>query len=91
MRRVLLGMAIVAAVANGAHAQTIKMNVPEGLTLSTVNEPAPKKDKDSKPESKPSKGLFKDLRPGQCPNPTLTAPVSSWPARGQALVAVCRP
>lgn len=91
MRRVLLGMAILAAVTTGAQAQTLKMDVPAGLTLSTVNEPAPKKDKEAKPEIKSSKGMFKDLRPGQCPTTTFSSPVSSWPARGQALVAVCRP
>jgi hypothetical protein len=87
MRRMVIGAAILAAVAAAhADAQTIKMDVPAGLTLSTVNEPAPKKK-----ESKPDKGLFKDLRPGSCPTRTFSAPVSSWPARGEALVAVCRP
>lgn len=90
MRRVLVGVAILTAVATGAQAQSLKMDVPAGLTLSTNSEPAPSKTKETK-ENKASKGLFKELRPGQCPVTTFSAPVSSWPARGQALVAVCRP
>jgi hypothetical protein len=90
MRRVLLGMAILATVTTGAEAQTLKMDVPAGLTLSTVGELEPKKDKENRPEGKPNKKMFKDLRPGQCPTTTFSSPVSSWPARGQALVAVCR-
>jgi hypothetical protein len=86
MRRVFMGAAILAVMTGAvAQAQTIKMDVPAGLTLSTVNEPAPKK------ESKSSKGLFKDLRPGSCRVTTNRAPVSSWPARGEPLVSVCRP
>ena len=87
MRRVMIGTAILAIVGTaGAQAQTIKMDVPAGLTLSTVNEPAPKKK-----EGKADKGMFKDLRPGSCQMKTFSAPVSSWPARGEPLVAVCRP
>jgi hypothetical protein len=86
MRRVLIGAAIlVGAVTAAAQAQTIKIDVPAGLALSTINEPAPKKEK------KMSKGMFKDLKPGSCRMPTFSAPVSSWPARGEPLVAVCRP
>ena len=87
MRRVMIGAAILAVVSAGsAQAQSIKMDVPAGLKLSTITEPAPKKE-----ESKPDKGMFKDLRPGSCPTKTFSAPVSSWPARGEPLIAVCRP
>jgi hypothetical protein len=86
MRRVLMGAVVLAVFgAVGAQAQSIKMDVPAGLTLSTANEPAPKK------ESKPGKGLFKELRPGSCSTRTFSAPVSSWPAKGEPLIAVCRP
>lgn len=87
MRRVMIGAAILAVVSTGsAQAQSIRMDVPAGLTLSTTTEPAPKKK-----ESKPDKGMFKDLRPGSCQTKTFSAPVSSWPARGEPLFAVCRP
>lgn len=86
MRRIVIAAAILTAVAaTGAGAQTIKMDIPAGLALSTVNEPAPKK------ESKPAKGMFKDLKPGSCQTRTFSAPVSSWPARGEPLIAFCRP
>jgi hypothetical protein len=86
MRRVFMGAAILAVMASAvAQAQSIKMDIPAGLALSTVNEPAPKK------ERKPSKGMFKDLKPGSCRVTTFSAPVSSWPARGEPLVSVCRP
>jgi hypothetical protein len=79
-----MGAAIVAIVTSGvAHGQTLKMEVPAGLTLSTVTEPSPKK------ESKPAKGFLKELKPGSCKT-TFAAPSSSWPARGEPLVAVCR-
>jgi hypothetical protein len=82
----MIGAAILAVVGAGsAQAQGIKMDVPAGLKLSTTTEPAPKE------ESKPDKGMFKDLRPGSCPTKTFSAPVSSWPARGEPLIAVCRP
>lgn len=85
MRRVFMGAAIVAIVTSGvAHGQTLKMEVPAGLTLSTVTEPLPKK------ESKPAKGFLKELKPGSCKATTFGAPSSSWPARGEPLVAVCR-
>ena len=84
MRRIVIGAAILAVVgAASAQAQTIKMDVPAGLTLSTTTEPAK--------ESKPPKGMFKDLRPGPCQAKTFSAPVSSWPARGEPLIAFCRP
>lgn len=86
MRRVLMAAVVLTAITTGANAQTLKMDVPAGLSLSTASEPAPKKDKDSKPT-----GIFKDLRPGQCRATTFKAPVSSWPARGEPLVALCRP
>ena len=87
MRHAVIGAFILAMFgATGAQAQTIKMDVPAGLTLSTVNEPAPKKK-----ESKPDKGTFKDLRPGSCQTRTFSAPTSSWPARGEPLIAFCRP
>ena len=87
MRRIVIGAAIlVIAATASAQAQSIKMDVPAGLTLSTVNEPAPKKK-----ESRPDKGMFKDLRPGACQTKAFSAPVSSWPARGEPLVAFCRP
>lgn len=87
MRRVLIGAAIVAVVGTaGVQAQGIKMDVPAGLTLSTVNEPAPKKK-----EGKPDKGMLKDMRPGSCQTKAFSAPVSSWPARGEPLIAFCRP
>jgi hypothetical protein len=87
MRRVVIGAAFLAIVGTAsAQAQAIKMDVPAGLTLSTVSEPAPKKK-----ESKPDKGVLKDLRPGSCQTRTFSAPVSSWPARGEPLVAFCRP
>lgn len=87
MRRVMIGAAILAVVSAGsAQAQGIKMDVPAGLKLSTTAEPAPKKE-----ESKPDRGMFKDLRPGSCQTRTFSAPVSSWPARGEPLIAVCRP
>ena len=86
MRRVFMGAAILAVMTgSAAQAQTIKMDVPAGLTLSTVTESAPKK------ESKTSKGIFKDLRPGSCRVTTNSAPVSSWPTRGEPLIAFCRP
>ena len=86
MRRVFIAAAFLAALTGSqAGAQTIKMDVPAGLTFSTVNEPAPKK------ERKPEKGFLKELRPGSCQTKTFSAPVSSWPARGEPLVAVCRP
>jgi hypothetical protein len=85
MRRVLIGAVILAAIgASGASAQSLKMDVPAGLTLSTTTEPAPKK------ASKPDKGFLKDLRPGSCQAKTFSAPVSSWPARGEPFVSVCR-
>ena len=89
MRRVVVRAAILVTMAIGgtrAGAQTIKMDVPAGLVLSTVTETAPKKS-----ESKSTKGIFKDLRPGSCKVSSFSAPVSSWPARGEPLVAVCRP
>jgi hypothetical protein len=73
--------------ATGAQAQSIKLDVPAGLTLSTAHEPAPAQ---RRKESKPDKGVFKDLRPGSCPSRIFSAPMSSWPARGEPLVAVCR-
>jgi hypothetical protein len=86
MRRVFMGATILALVTNAAaQAQTIKMDMPAGLTLSTAKEPASKK------ESKPAQGLLKELRPGSCQTKSLSAPVSSWPARGEPLVAFCRP
>jgi hypothetical protein len=87
MRHASIGaVLLVAATAAGAQAQTIKLDVPAGLVLSTVREPAPRK------EIKPDKGLLKELRPGQCrTTPAHSAPVSSWPARGEPLVAFCRP
>ena len=89
MRRIVIGAAIlVAAATASAQAQSIKMDVPAGLTLSTVNEPAPTP---KKKEIKPDKGMFKDLRPGSCQTKSFSAPVSSWPARGEPLVAFCRP
>lgn len=90
MKRVVIGAAILFAVigATRAEAQNVKIDVPAGLTLSTVNEPAPKK---AAKENKESKGFFKDLRPGSCKVTTNPAPVSSWPARGEPLVSVCRP
>ena len=89
MRRVIIGAAIftlVLSTGNRANAQNLKMDLPAGLALTTVTEPAPKKS-----ESKPPKGLFKDLRPGSCKVTTTLAPVTSWPARGEPLVSVCRP
>ena len=87
MRRVFLTAAIVAVVGSAAaEAQRLKMQVPSGLTLSTANEPAPKKE--SKADSK---RMFKDLRPGSCRVTTNSAPGSSWPARGEPLIAFCRP
>jgi hypothetical protein len=89
MRRVVVGAAVLLAVAvtgTRAGAQTIKVDVPAGLALTTVTEPAPKKS-----ERKSTKGIFKDLRPGQCKVSSFSAPVSSWPARGEPLIAVCRP
>jgi hypothetical protein len=87
MRRIVIAAAILVLTATAsAQAQSIKMDVPAGLTLSTVSEPAPKRT-----ESKPDKGMFKDLRPGSCQTRTFSAPVSSWPARGEPLVAFCRP
>jgi hypothetical protein len=81
-----MGAAILAVLTSGgAQAQSIKMDVPAGLALTTVNEPAPKK------ETKPEKGLFKELKPGSCKVTTFSAPVSSWPAKGEPLVAFCRP
>jgi hypothetical protein len=83
----MIGAAIlVVASVGSAQAQSIKMDVPAGLTLSTTTEPAPKKK-----ESKPDKGMFKDLRPGSCQTKTFSAPVSSWPARGEPVIAFCRP
>jgi hypothetical protein len=87
MSRVVIGAAVlVIAATASALAQSIKMDVPAGLTLSTANEQAPKKK-----ESKPDKGLFKGLRPGPCQTKRFSAPASSWPARGEPLVAFCRP
>lgn len=87
MRRVFIGtaLAVLVGFAGTAAAQGIKLEVPSGLSLSTTSERAPKK------ESKPSKGIFKDLRPGSCKVTTNSAPVSSWPARGEPLIAFCRP
>jgi hypothetical protein len=90
MRRVVVGVAILLTLAftdtRAAGAQTIKMDVPAGLALTTVTEPPPKKS-----ENKSTKGIFKDLRPGSCKVPSFSAPVSSWPARGEPLIAFCRP
>jgi hypothetical protein len=80
-----MAMFVGIAVAGTANAQTIRMDIPAGLALSTVKDSEPKK------ESKPDKGLFKDLKPGSCRATTFSAPVSSWPARGEPLIAVCRP
>jgi hypothetical protein len=85
----VIGAAIlVVATTASAQTQSIKMDVPAGLTLSTTNEPAPTS---KKKESKPDKGMFRDLRPGSCQTKAFSAPVSSWPARGEPLVAFCRP
>ena len=89
MRRVIIGAVIFTIVLSGANrasAQSIKMDLPAGIALTTVTEPPPKKS-----ESKSPKGMFKDLRPGSCKVTTTVAPVSSWPARGEPLVSVCRP
>jgi hypothetical protein len=39
----------------------------------------------------PMKKLFKDMRPGACKTTTRNVPGSSWPARGEAAVSLCRP
>jgi hypothetical protein len=36
------------------------------------------------------KDLFKDLRPGACKPTMLSAPNTSWPARGDAAISFCR-
>ena len=86
MRRVLIAAAILAGVsASRAGAQTIKMEVPVGLTLSTVTEPAAKRDNHA------GKGILKEFKPGTCKPATPLSPPSSWPARGEPLIAFCRP
>ena len=38
------------------------------------------------------KGLFKDVRPGACrAQASPLVPSSSWPARGEPAITVCRP
>ena len=89
MKRVVVLAAILTVMlgtSSRSSAQTIKMDLPAGIALTTVTEPAPKKS-----ESKSPKGMFKDLRPGSCKVTTTLAPVSSWPARGEPLIALCRP
>jgi len=39
----------------------------------------------------PVKKLFKDMRPGACKTTARNVPGSSWPARGEAAVSLCRP
>jgi hypothetical protein len=63
------------------------MDLPAGIALTTVIAPAPKTNESKTPRG----GLFKDFRPGSCKVTTTVAPVSSWPARGEAIVSVCRP
>ena len=85
MRRVFVAAAILMAVsASRTGAQTIKMDIPAGLTLSTATEPSPKK------ESKAGKGFLKEFKPGTCTPATPLSPPSSWPARGEPLFSVCR-
>ena len=89
MRRVIIRAAVITTIVfagSRAEAQKIKVDVPAGMALTTVTEPAPKKSDD-----KPAKGFFKELRPGSCKPSTFSAPVSSWPTRGEPLIAVCRP
>jgi len=86
MRRIVIAAVVLTLAAATAHAQSIRIDVPAEPTLSTSREPAPKR-----MESKPPKGLFKGLRPGTCRIKAFSAPVSSWPARGEPLIAFCRP
>ena len=97
MVRVLLMMLllilIVASVAVTTHAQSRFSVDPSNIRLGTApSKSTPSESGRKDPKADSLKGLFKDVRPGGCrAQATPLVPSSSWPARGEPAITVCRP
>ena len=89
----MLLILIVASVAVTTHAQSKFSVDPSNIRLETApskNTTSESGRSDRKADS--LKGLFKDVRPGACrAQASPLVPSSSWPARGEPAITVCRP
>jgi hypothetical protein len=92
MRRVLMAVAVMTWIAVSAEAQSLFSL--EGANIRLESQ-APKSAPRQGPSEKKSdslKGFFKDFRAGSCRAQASPAvPSSSWPARGEAAVTMCKP
>jgi hypothetical protein len=92
MRRVLMAAGVMTWIAASAEAQSLFSL--EGANI-RLESPAPKSAPKEAPSEKKSdslKGLFKDFKAGSCrAQASPMVPSSSWPARGEAAVTVCKP
>jgi hypothetical protein len=92
MRRVLMAVAVVTWMVAGADAQSMFSLDGSNIRLeSAPPKPAGQNGRSAK-TSDSLKEFFKDLKAGSCrAQASPMVPSSSWPARGEAAVAVCRP
>jgi hypothetical protein len=97
MRRVLMAIAVVTWMTTGLAAQSMFSLDGANLRLETApptNAPPKNAREDGRTENKADslKGLFKDFKAGSCrAQASPMVPSSSWPARGDAAITVCRP
>ena len=92
MRRVLMALAVVTWVATGLAAQSMFSIDGSNIRLETA--PPKNASQEGRSEKKPDsiKGFFKDFKAGSCrAQASPMVPSSSWPARGEAALTVCRP
>jgi len=92
MRRVLIALAVMTWITTSLAAQSIFSLDGANLRLETA--PPKNAREDGRTEKKPDslKGLFKDFKAGSCrAQASPMVPSSSWPARGDAAITVCRP
>jgi hypothetical protein len=91
MRRVLMAVVVMTWIAAGAEAQSLFSLEGSNIRLeSPTPKSAPQRPSEKKPDS--LKGFFKDLKPGSCrAQASPMVPSASWPARGEAVVTVCKP
>ncbi|HZM59058.1 MAG TPA: hypothetical protein VFB85_04660 [Vicinamibacterales bacterium] len=89
----MLLILLVASVAVTTHAQSKFSVDASNIRLETSPPKSTTSDgarSDRKADS--LKGLFKDVRPGACrAQASPLVPSSSWPARGEPAITVCRP
>ena len=92
MRRVLLAIAVVTWVTAGLAAQS-KFSI-DGSNIRLETAPPKGASQEGRAGKKPDslKGFFKDFKAGACrAQASPMVPSSSWPARGDAAITVCRP